>query len=80
MYLEIITPEKIIFEGEINRVRVPGAMGSFEVLKKHAPIISILEAGSIKIVGVDGYDQYIQIKGGVIEVKNNKVIILAENP
>ena len=55
-------------------------MGSFEVLKKHAPIISILEAGSIKIVGVDGYDQYIQIKGGVIEVKNNKVIILAENP
>ena len=78
MYLEIITPEKKIYSGEIRLVQVPGTKGMFEILKYHAPIISTLEKGKIKIN--DGsHDTYVKINGGVIEVKDNVVIILAES-
>ena len=79
MYLEIITPDKKIFSGTINLVQVPGSKGSFAVLEYHAPIISTLEKGKIKVVERRGVESYFKISGGVIEVKDNNVIILAES-
>ena len=78
MYLEIFTPEKRLFKGEVDLVQVPGTKGSFEILHNHAPIISTLDPGNIKITKSLGGTDIFQIAGGVIEVKNNKIIILAE--
>ncbi len=78
MELEIITPDETIFTGEVNLVQVPGTKGLFEVLDYHAPLISTLEEGKIKI-HEGGSKTFYEISGGVIEVKNNKVIILAES-
>ena len=78
MHLDIITPDKNVFEGEVSLVQVPGSKGSFEVLDNHAPIISSLEKGKIRIKPKGEDEQYFDVDGGVIEVKNNKVIILAE--
>ena len=79
MKIEIITPDKKIFEGEIKSVRVPGKKGSFQVLKDHAPIISTLDNGSV--IMIDQNDKVIvyEIDGGVIEVKANKIILLADS-
>ncbi|WP_419801747.1 ATP synthase F1 subunit epsilon [Mucilaginibacter sp.] len=79
MTLEIITPDKKFFEGEIASVIVPGTIGSFEVLNNHAPIISTLEHGKIVVhTGSSIKSQTFFIKGGVIEVLDNKVMLLAE--
>ncbi len=78
MQLEIITPGKKIYSGEVDLVQVPGTKGSFEILKNHAPIISTLEKGKIKIVAPDQKKNYFDISGGVIEVKNNRIIILVD--
>ncbi len=78
MQLEIITPEKKIYTGDIKLVQVPGSKGSFEILNNHAPIISTLENGEIKIIDMQDRKIYFDIKGGVIEVNQNKIIILAE--
>lgn len=77
MKLEILTPDKKVFEGEVRSVTVPGTMGSFEVLKDHAPIISTLEDGKV-IIRQDNTEETIFIKGGVIEVLNNNIMVLAE--
>lgn len=79
MYLEIITPEKKLFAGEIKLIKVPGSKGSFEILKNHAPIISTLEKGSVKILSPEGTETIFIIGGGVIEAKENKIILLAES-
>jgi len=79
MKIEIITPDKKIFEGDIKSVRVPGKKGSFQVLKDHAPIISTLESGFVIIVDTDGKEIRYEIDSGVIEVKANKIIILADS-
>ena len=60
-------------------IRVPGSKGSFEILKNHAPIISTLEKGMISIREKNGDRTSIKVDGGVIEAKNNKIIVLAEN-
>lgn len=78
MQLEIITPEKKIYTGDIKLVQVPGSKGSFEILNNHAPIISTLENGEIKIIDLQDRKIYFDISGGVIEVNKNKIIILAE--
>lgn len=78
MYLEIVTPDKSVFSGEINSVQLPGAGGSFQILSNHAPIVSILEKGSIKVVNSENEEIYYQIDGGVLEMTDNKIIILAE--
>ncbi|WP_395809654.1 ATP synthase F1 subunit epsilon [Daejeonella sp.] len=78
MKLEILTPDKKVYEGEIRSVTVPGTMGSFEVLKDHAPIISTLEDGKVIIRKDNTSDETIHIKGGVIEVLNNSIMVLAE--
>jgi F-type H+-transporting ATPase subunit epsilon len=79
MKIEIITPDKKIFEGDITSVRVPGKKGSFQVLKDHAPIVSTLESGSVIIVDQEGKEIIFVIDGGVIEVKANKIILLADS-
>jgi len=79
MKIEIITPEKKIFEGEIKSVRVPGKKGSFQVLKDHAPIISTLENGPVIMVDNDEKETRYEITSGVIEVKSNKIILLADS-
>ncbi len=78
MILEIVTPDEIIFSGEVKLVQVPGTNGSFEVLKNHAPIISTLEKGKVKVVETDNTETFFDIEKGVVEVNKNKVILLAE--
>ncbi len=77
MNLEIITPEKRLFEGEVKLVQVPGKQGSFEVLKNHAPIISTLTNGIIKIITSKDKNETVLINSGIIEVKANNITILA---
>jgi F-type H+-transporting ATPase subunit epsilon len=77
MNLQIITPEKKLFEGEVKLVKVPGSNGSFEVLKNHAPIISTLVSGTIKIITDQNKKETVQINSGIIEVKTNKITVLA---
>ncbi|MCX2451196.1 MULTISPECIES: ATP synthase F1 subunit epsilon [Pedobacter] len=77
MTLEILTPDKKVFEGEVTAVTVPGTMGSFQILHDHAPIISTLEDGPV-IVKTNTGTQTFNIKGGVVEVLKNKIIVLAE--
>ncbi|MAW30887.1 MAG: ATP synthase F1 subunit epsilon [Flavobacteriales bacterium] len=78
MIVEIITPEKELFKGEVNSVKVPGSMGEFEILENHAPIISTLKEGEIRIIKSNNSVEKFQINGGVIEMQKNKVIVLAD--
>ena len=78
MILEIITPEKKAFSGEVNSVKFPGVSGGFEILKNHAPIISALTKGDIRIITSDNKTETLTINGGVIEMQNNKIIVLAD--
>jgi F-type H+-transporting ATPase subunit epsilon len=79
MFLEIITPSKKIYSGEVTLVQLPGTKGSFAVLKNHAPLISTLEAGKIKVVEKGDQVSFFEIDGGVVEVKHNKIIVLTES-
>jgi F-type H+-transporting ATPase subunit epsilon len=76
--LEIATPEKQVFSGSVQSVLVPGTMGSFQVLFNHAPIISTLGHGKVKVVKEDGEELVYYAQDGVIEVLNNEAIILLE--
>ena len=78
MFLEIITPDKKIFSGEVSLVQLPGTKGSFEILNNHAPIISTLTKGKIKIIDSEKATKFFEINSGVAEVQKNKIIILAE--
>jgi F-type H+-transporting ATPase subunit epsilon len=77
MHLEILTPEKKVFEGEVNIVTFPGADGSFQVMDLHAPLISLLKDGVVEYKSKESV-QSIKITGGVVEVLKNKVILLAD--
>ncbi len=79
MQLEILTPSKSIFSGEVKLVKVPGSNGSFEVLQNHAAIISTLTDGEIKVETESGETIRYKTSGGVVEVKNNHVVVLAES-
>jgi F-type H+-transporting ATPase subunit epsilon len=79
MFLEIITPDKKVFEGDVTLVQLPGSSGAFEILKNHAPILSTLEKGTIKVVQEGGKEQLFEIDGGVVENKANKIIVLVES-
>ena len=78
MEIEITTPEKDLFKGEVDLVQLPGIDGSFEILNNHAPLISALVKGKIKVKDKSGQLQYFEINGGVIEVLKNHVLILVE--
>ncbi|MBN1199755.1 MAG: F0F1 ATP synthase subunit epsilon [Bacteroidales bacterium] len=79
MRLEIVTPDTTLFDGDnVHLVQLPGIDGSFEVMDHHAPLISVLKKGSVKVV-IRGKDPaFFEINGGVIEVLQNNVLILAE--
>lgn len=78
MILEILTPDQTVYQGEVTSVTVPGTQGSFEVLNNHAPIISTLEDGKVIIRTGGKNEESFFIKGGVIEVLDNKITVLAE--
>ncbi len=78
MILEIITPEKQVFSGETTSVKFPGINGGFEILNNHAPIISTLGKGEIRIITSNKTTEKFEINGGVIEMQNNKIIVLAD--
>ena len=92
MYIDIISPETTLFSGEIQSITVPGKKGYFQILNFHAPIVSTLKKGKVKIQGElvlskevrekivlenDGH-YYLPINSGVIEMRNNKIVLLAE--
>lgn len=76
MNVDIITPDENLFSGEATSIIAPGSDGSFGILDNHAPLISSLQEGEIKLTTEEGEKSF-KINGGVIEVLNNKVIILA---
>ena len=92
MYLEIVSPEAILFSGEVTSVSAPGVNGEFEMLKNHAPIVSLLKEGFVKISGSielekevedkftkgDKGTTLLKINSGTLEMKDNKVIVLAD--
>jgi F-type H+-transporting ATPase subunit epsilon len=79
MTLEILTPERKLFSGEVYGVQMPGISGSFEVLDKHAPLVSALKAGRIKVLrDKQAHTTFYQIDGGFVEVLNNRVTVLVE--
>jgi F-type H+-transporting ATPase subunit epsilon len=79
MNLEILTPEKKLYSGEVYGVQMPGISGSFEVLDKHAPLVSALKAGRVKVLkDKQNHVVHFDIQGGFVEVINNKVTVLAE--
>lgn len=78
MQIEIISPDKKLFEGEVSQVSLPGVDGSLGILNNHAPLISVLKTGTIRLKESDSRWLEFPVKGGVVEVFSNKVIILAE--
>jgi F-type H+-transporting ATPase subunit epsilon len=78
MTLEILTPERKIFSGEVYGVQLPGIAGSFEVLEKHAPLVSALKAGKLKILNDKTSTTLYTIQSGFVEVINNKATVLVE--
>lgn len=79
MNLEILTPEKKLFSDEVYGVQLPGITGLFEVLDKHAPLVSALKAGKVKVLkDKSNHLAFFDIQSGFVEVLNNKVIVLVE--
>ena len=92
MYLEIISPEATLFSGEIESLTLPGTNGSFQLLENHAPIVSTLQAGVVKIKGnitleeskkeqfetVSKDETLYAIASGTVEVSDNKIILLSD--
>ena len=78
MFLEIITPDQKVFEGEVSSVHIPGSGGQFQILENHAPLISNIAKGEVRIKTEQG-EQAFNVSGGVMEVLKNKLIILAES-
>jgi F-type H+-transporting ATPase subunit epsilon len=92
MFLEIVTPEASIFRGEVESVTVPGVDGQFQMLNNHAPIVSLLQEGNVKIQGQLNFDEayedrfksvdkttsILPIQSGTIELNDNKIIILVD--
>lgn len=77
MHLEIITPDQRVFSGEVVSAQFPGSKGSFQVLTNHAPLISLLDRGKVTIRTAQG-EQAVTIDGGIVEVLNNNIVVLAE--
>ena len=78
LLLKIVSPERIEFEGEVESVLVPGSMGQFQILVNHAPIISLLDKGSVVYALPGGEKKNIDITGGFVEVQKNVVSLCVE--
>ena len=78
MQLELLTPGKTIFSGEVKLVKLPGSSGSFEIMKNHAALISALTDGEVKVITETGETLKYMTHGGVVEVKKNNIVVLVE--
>lgn len=92
MHLEIVSPEATLYSGEVSSVTVPGADGEFQMLENHAPIVSLLQEGTVRIKGEEGisedFENYfrkdadgtilLHIRSGTVELKANRMIVLAD--
>jgi F-type H+-transporting ATPase subunit epsilon len=78
MVLEILTPEKKLYSGDVYGVQLPGITGLFEVLDKHAPMVSALKKGNLKVLKTKSEFENYSIQGGFVEILNNKASILVE--
>jgi F-type H+-transporting ATPase subunit epsilon len=76
--LEIVTPKKIVFSGDVISFSAPGVVGGFQVLKSHAPLLSNIAIGEVKLVDGSGQESRYATSGGFVEVHENKVVMLAE--
>jgi F-type H+-transporting ATPase subunit epsilon len=76
--LEILTPERKLFSDEVYGVQLPGVSGSFEVLDKHAPLVSALKSGRIKVLKDRSHTVFFEIRSGFVEVIHNRVTVLVE--
>ncbi len=77
-HLEIVTPKKIVLSTDVTSFSAPGVMGGFQVLKSHAPLLSTIAVGEVKVVDANGKETRYATSGGFVEVRDNKVILLAE--
>jgi F-type H+-transporting ATPase subunit epsilon len=77
--LSILTPEKTVFEGEVEYVQAPGTEGYFGVLAHHAALVSALAPGTLTVRAVGGHEEKWQVAGGFFEVSNNKATVLADS-
>ncbi|MDE6559187.1 MAG: ATP synthase F1 subunit epsilon [Muribaculaceae bacterium] len=75
MTLELISSHEILFKGEAESVTLPGSLGSFTVLKNHAPLISVLQAGQVRYRTPEGKEESVAIKGGLVDVDNNVIAV-----
>ena len=78
MKLEIITPDKKLFEGTVKSAVFPGSEGSFGIMNNHAPMIATLKEGRVELIEENNNKVTFDVKGGVVEVRKNEVIVLAE--
>ena len=78
MFLEVISPEKILYKGEVGLVKMPGSMGSFEVLENHAHLVALLDAGRTKIIDELRNTIFLTLSAAVVHVKDNHITILTE--
>ena len=76
--IEIVTPQKLYFSGEVVSVTAPGEEGQFQILKNHAPLLSSLKTGKVKLALADRTEQSFSISDGFLEVSSNKAILLTE--
>ena len=77
--IEIVTPQKLYFSGEVVSVTAPGEKGQFQILKNHAPLLSSLKTGKVKLALADRTEQSFSISDGFLEVSGNKAILLTES-
>ncbi|MEW6510322.1 MAG: F0F1 ATP synthase subunit epsilon [Bacteroidota bacterium] len=77
--LEIISPTRVVFQGQAASVSAPGAMGGFQVLHSHAPLLSALRIGPVKVKDMEGRDTVYATGGGFLEVRQNSVVVLVES-
>lgn len=75
MTLELISSHEVLFKGEAESVTLPGVLGSFTVLKNHAPLISVLQAGNVRYRTLEGEEKSVEIKGGLVDVDNNVIAV-----
>ena len=92
MHLEIVSPEATLYSGDVSSVTVPGVNGEFQMLENHAPIVSLLQEGEVRFTGSGGITEgfserfrqgpdgktILPIRSGTVELKNNRVIVLAD--
>jgi F-type H+-transporting ATPase subunit epsilon len=77
MHLDILSPDKALFSGEVTSVILPGTDGQFEILNNHAALVASLKSGLVKIKTTDGKEEPVEISGGVVEVLDNRIVVLS---